>query len=216
MNTSRQRAFRAASHFGLGPKNLSELDAIASDPMAWLEQQLQTQQVLPRELESIQSSAHYLAEVRNAMSERRSRKKNNRKNNRKNRRADPQSDDMSSQKALKSTAQEHFALRLQAALHSKQPFRERLVQFWSNHFTISSVGKKQLAIAAVPFENETMRRHLNGSFKDLLIAVEQHPVMLVYLDNVRSIGPDSRIGQRRKRGLNENLAREILELRPVG
>jgi uncharacterized protein (DUF1800 family) len=69
---------------------------------------------------------------------------------------------------------------------------------------------------APAFENEAIRANLDGSFADLLIAVEQHPAMLIYLDNAASVGPFSVMGQRRDRGLNENLAREILELHTLG
>ena len=57
---------------------------------------------------------------------------------------------------------------------------------------------------------------MTGRFADMLRAVEQHPAMLNFLDNAQSVGPDSRAGQNRKRGLNENLAREILELHTMG
>src|SRR4029077_19911567 len=66
------------------------------------------------------------------------------------------------------------------------------------------------------FEREAIRPHILGKFSDLLLAVESHPAMLLYLDNARSIGPQSFAGQRRGKGLNENLAREILELHTLG
>jgi uncharacterized protein (DUF1800 family) len=66
------------------------------------------------------------------------------------------------------------------------------------------------------FEREAIRPHVLGRFADMLKAVEQHPAMLFFLDNQQSLGPDSRAGQNRKRGLNENLAREIMELHTLG
>jgi uncharacterized protein (DUF1800 family) len=66
------------------------------------------------------------------------------------------------------------------------------------------------------FEREAIRPHVLGGFGDMLKAVEQHPAMLFFLDNQQSLGPDSRAGQNRKRGLNENLAREIMELHTLG
>src|SRR4030081_2095431 len=66
------------------------------------------------------------------------------------------------------------------------------------------------------FEGEGNRPHVLGRFGDMLKAVEQHPAMLFFLDNQQSLGPDSRAGQNRKRGLNENLAREIMELHTLG
>jgi len=69
-----------------------------------------------------------------------------------------------------------------------------------------------LRTIAIPYENEAIRKNLAADFTSMLLAVEQHPAMLIYLDNDNSIGPDSEVGRRRDRGLNENLAREILEL----
>jgi uncharacterized protein (DUF1800 family) len=65
-------------------------------------------------------------------------------------------------------------------------------------------------------EREAIAPNLLGSFEDLLLAVEQHPAMLIYLNNEKSFGPNSRIAKKRKIGLNENLAREIMELHTLG
>jgi uncharacterized protein (DUF1800 family) len=95
-------------------------------------------------------------------------------------------------------------------------FAERLAQFWSNHFCVSA-GKGPLVRAtAGAFEREAIRPHALGRFRDMLLAAEKHPAMLVYLDNRQSVGPGSRAGQNRRLGLNENLAREILELHTLG
>ena len=95
-------------------------------------------------------------------------------------------------------------------------FAERLVAFWSNHFCISATKGELARIWAGSFEREAIRPHVLGRFADMLKAVEQHPAMLFFLDNQQSLGPDSRAGQNRKRGLNENLAREIMELHTLG
>jgi uncharacterized protein (DUF1800 family) len=96
-------------------------------------------------------------------------------------------------------------------LASTQPFRDRLVDFWMNHFTVSRRSGNVGALHG-PLEREAIRPHLTGKFEDMLAAVTKHPAMLVYLDNQTSIGPNSPLGQRMRRGLNENLAREVLEL----
>jgi uncharacterized protein (DUF1800 family) len=96
-----------------------------------------------------------------------------------------------------------------------QPFRERLVRFWSNHFTVS-ISKPQCAMFVAAFEREAIRPHVTGKFADMLLAAERHPAMELYLDNAQSIGPDSIAGQRTGKGLNENLGREILELHTLG
>jgi uncharacterized protein (DUF1800 family) len=113
------------------------------------------------------------------------------------------------------------AARLSSALTARAPFVERLVHFWANHFAVS-VDKLPVVPLAGLLEFEAIRPHVLGKFSDMLVAAEQHPAMLIYLDQAQSIGPDSRAGQMiaarggQKRGLNENLAREILELHTLG
>jgi uncharacterized protein (DUF1800 family) len=106
--------------------------------------------------------------------------------------------------------------RLQRATIVDCGFVERLVTFWSNHFCISAAKGELARIWAGAFEREAIRPHVLGRFADMLKAVEQHPAMLFFLDNQQSLGPDSRAGQNRKKGLNENLAREIMELHTLG
>jgi uncharacterized protein (DUF1800 family) len=92
-------------------------------------------------------------------------------------------------------------------------FVERLVWFWSNHFCVSA---DKIPAMAGAYEREAIRPHVLGRFADLLQAVESHPAMLFYLDNVESMGADSIAGINRDKGLNENLARETLELHTLG
>ncbi|MBB3875811.1 DUF1800 domain-containing protein [Sphingomonas aquatilis] len=110
-------------------------------------------------------------------------------------------------------------LRTASALTTQTPFAERLVHFWSNHFA-TSADKLELIGLAGTLENEAIRPHVMGRFADMLFAVERHPAMLIYLDQAVSIGPDSPLGLRakgrRRSGLNENLAREIMELHTLG
>jgi uncharacterized protein (DUF1800 family) len=103
---------------------------------------------------------------------------------------------------------------LETALTTPAPFRERLVWFWANHFTVSLRHGGCAAVAGA-FVAEAIRPHVTGRFDDMLLAVMRHPAMLIYLDNAESVGPDSLAGRRRNRGLNENLARECLELHTV-
>ena len=106
--------------------------------------------------------------------------------------------------------------RMQRAIMADCGFAERLVVFWSNHFCISANKGGLARMWAGSFEREAIRPHVLGRFADMLKAVEQHPAMLFFLDNQQSLGPDSRAGNNRNRGLNENLAREILELHTLG
>lgn len=107
--------------------------------------------------------------------------------------------------------------RLRAALASDTPFIEALVHFWSNHFAVSADRQAVIALAGL-MEFEAIRPNVLGRFEDMLVAVEQHPAMLLYLDQAQSIGPNSPLGLRGRRriGLNENLGREILELHTLG
>jgi uncharacterized protein (DUF1800 family) len=95
-------------------------------------------------------------------------------------------------------------------------FGERLAQFWANHFSIATSKGGEVHILAGCFEREAIRPHVFGRFEDMLVAVETHPAMLVFLDNRQSIGPNSPANKNGKRGLNENLAREIMELHTLG
>jgi len=106
--------------------------------------------------------------------------------------------------------------KLQRGIIADCGFVERLVVFWSNHFCISANKGGLARMWAGSFEREAIRPHVLGRFGDMLKAVEQHPAMLFFLDNQQSLGPDSRAGQNRNRGLNENLAREIMELHTLG
>jgi uncharacterized protein (DUF1800 family) len=106
--------------------------------------------------------------------------------------------------------------RIQRAVMADCGFVERLVAFWSNHFCISANKGGLARMWAGSFEREAIRPYVFGRFADMLKAVEQHPAMLFFLDNQQSLGPDSRAGINRNRGLNENLAREIMELHTLG
>jgi uncharacterized protein (DUF1800 family) len=106
--------------------------------------------------------------------------------------------------------------RMQRAIMADCGFAERLVVFWSNHFCISANKGGLARMWAGSFEREAIRPYVFGRFADMLKAVEQHPAMLFFLDNQQSLGPDSRAGINRNRGLNENLAREIMELHTLG
>jgi uncharacterized protein (DUF1800 family) len=103
--------------------------------------------------------------------------------------------------------------RLDAALIPEIGFPERLVWFWSNHFCVSGFVVPNLTGG---YEREAIRPYILGRFVDMLLAAEGHPAMLAYLNNNVSIGPNSVAGINRARGLNENLAREILELHTLG
>ncbi|RRN61818.1 DUF1800 family protein [Caulobacter sp. 602-1] len=122
------------------------------------------------------------------------------------------------QLALRDKVNADFLARARLATNTPAGFRERWALFWANHFTVSAT-KQITSVLIGPFEREAIRPHVFDSFETLLVASSTHPAMLTYLDQAQSIGPNSQIGLRRRgarAGLNENLAREIMELHTVG
>jgi uncharacterized protein (DUF1800 family) len=132
--------------------------------------------------------------------------------------------------ALRKVEQADIRIRLANAATTQRPFAERLALFWFNHFTVSTI-KQRVRTVAGSFEREAIRPHIGGKFETMLKAAVTHPAMLLYLDNHQSAGPNSTVAQRRGRvmamnaadgeaprrlGLNENLAREVLELHTLG
>jgi uncharacterized protein (DUF1800 family) len=105
--------------------------------------------------------------------------------------------------------------RFATGFRTETPLRERLVWFWANHFTVA-ITKGPLFAFAGSYEREAIRPHVLGRFVDMLIGVVRHPGMQLYLDQAQSIGPNSRAGNYAGLGLNENLAREVLELHTIG
>lgn len=183
-----REAALALHHFGLGARP-GELASVA-DPRAWLLGQLDTPAAFALPAKGLPDRVA-AAEATLA--------------------ADEDDGEVSPPRLL---LRAELAARLAHAVHTPYGFAERLVAFWSNHFTVS-VQRKTAAWIGL-FEREVIRGGQSGRFEDLLLAAARHPAMLFYLDQAGSIGPGSLIGARRERGLNENLAREILELHTLG
>ena len=118
-------------------------------------------------------------------------------------------------KRLRALYRREAGARVLAAVNTTTPFRERLVWFWRNHFTVS-IRNPHVRRLAGAFEREAIRPHIVGRFAELLLAAVQHPAMQLYLDNYLSVGTNSPVGRRRGKGTNENLAREILEHYTLG
>jgi len=209
-----QAAAIAANRFGLGarPGDLARID---QDPQAWLIDQLEGPARTPDAIAGLPHSSAVLAEVQALRLEQRQRQRQSD--------AQPAPDTVREYaRTVRSHLLEQTDARYSTAASTDHPFYERLVQFWSNHFAVS-IDKQPLPAIAGLYENEAIRPNVVGKFADLLIAAEQHPAMLVYLDNQRSIGPSSTLARRASQragnvnlGLNENLAREILELHTLG
>ena len=215
---SKQSAI-AANRFGLGARP-ADADVISGDPIAWLDAQLAAASVRqPQTPAGPPASAITLKQVRELRLARQLA-----------RRAQAASDEPApavDTEAIREYGRfivrqyrQQVAKRHRQAIASDQPFVERLVHFWSNHFAISA-DKQPIGAIAVQHEDEAIRPYVTGNFQDMLLAVERHPAMLMYLDNHASVGPNSMAARAvrnrgRDLGLNENLAREILELHTLG
>jgi uncharacterized protein (DUF1800 family) len=197
-------ALRALNRFGLGAR-VGERAELA-DPRGWLLDQLDASDArlelpdLPNP-EDVAGAARRLREARmgNAQPEIRA-----------------------ARRSIQEILGEESRAALTRRVETPAPFVERLVAFWSNHLCVSVEGKPAVVPLAGLYEREVIRPHVLGRFADMVLASARHPAMLVYLDNFQSIGPDS-VGARqialrrgRERGLNENYARELLELHTLG
>src|SRR4051812_48485536 len=187
-------AIIATSRFGFAARE-GDLAAVSDDPRGWVRDQLRKRPAaLPA---SLPSSAAMVAATLQA---------------REDRKAGATS---GARDALRDVLVAEIGARINAAIASDTPLLERMVFFWSNHFTVSALRPVVRGFVGA-FEREAIRPHVTGRFADMLLAVARHPAMGFYLDNVQSIGPNSPFGKRRGKGLNENLGREILELHTLG
>ncbi|MBV6633946.1 MAG: DUF1800 domain-containing protein [Alphaproteobacteria bacterium] len=196
----------AASRFGLGVRP-GELDGIARDHRGWILSQIQQPAAVPRQIAAMPSSA----QLGNTVVEMLTRGRRMRGMSEDVRRTNRQ---QMTRNALQMYRNEAIA-RTQSAIQTTTPVYERLVHFWSNHFTVSA-SKNEARPFLGGFEREVIRPNVLGKFGDMLLASTRHVAMLLYLDQAQSIGPNSIAGRFGDRGLNENLAREILELHTLG
>ncbi|MDI6025371.1 DUF1800 domain-containing protein [Corticibacterium sp. UT-5YL-CI-8] len=210
MTTAASQAERLAvamNRFGLGAR---PGDSIPTDAKRWLIDQFERYEPTPPAFERALPGAeiaHRFSEGRMAV------------------RGGDAVAKMAARKELRQNGQalyrDEVQMRARSALATGTPFVERLVHFWSNHFAVSA-DKLPVAVLAGAFEREAIRPHVLGNFEDMLLAVVRHPAMQLFLDQIRSVGPNSPMaqnGERRNRhnpGINENLAREIMELHTLG
>jgi uncharacterized protein (DUF1800 family) len=117
--------------------------------------------------------------------------------------------------AARTARLDFFQATLARGIETQDGLRERLMLFWADHFTVRAKDNFATYLVA-PYAADAIRPNLCLRFSDMLKAVVLHPMMLVYLDQTQSMGPNSPAAQRRDRGLNENLARELLELHTIG
>ena len=195
-------SFIALNRFGLGAAPDDEA-RLAGDPRGWLLQQITPNPRFAPVYERRRSSADILQPIFVARREGQAARRR------------------AIREAYRTEFNPALVTRSRLMIASDVPFVDRMMMFWSNHFTVSTT--RGLSGAAIPaYEREVIRPHVFGRFSTMLKAAINHPCMLIYLDNVASIGPNSPAGRRRRRTqgtvqtLNENLAREVLELHTLG
>ncbi len=224
--TTNHDAHHALNRFGLGagPGDAENM----KDPPAWLSAQITAEPTtesahfgkLPGSLDYLYRETEYLVERSQAKQASSSKSgEADSLNNKKDRQK------MGFRRVFGEDIAAEFRARYSWAVSTPSGFRERLTRFWSNHFAVS-IDKRAASLYAAPMEREAIRPNIAGKFEDMLLAVARHPAMLRYLDNVASVGSASRLANRQqqrengknkgKPGLNENLAREILELHTLG
>ena len=206
MSLSQQaRASIAVTRFGMGARP-GEIAAATSDPVAYLKAQISPAGA-DQPVGDLASTTEGLAAFSRFQMERKQARAA----------GQPQAVVKDDFKPIREAVASEFLARMQLASATDAGFRERWALFWFNHFTVSDT--KQAAIPVIgAFEREAIRPRVFGRFEDLLAASSTHPAMLLYLDQAHSIGSDSPAGLRRGGGggLNENLAREIMELHTLG
>ena len=217
----------AVTRFGMGARP-GEIARVRSDPRGWLKAQIRTEGA-DQPQDNPQTTPQRIAELREYRQDKKAAKAATET-------MVPEGRDplKQVQRMIRDETGGDFAARAQLGANTPAGFRERWTLFWTNHFTVSAI-KLTTATVVGPFEQEAIRPHVFGRFTSLLGAADTHPAMLLYLDQTQSIGPGSAAAQYLKRGknqrgvgkqslpenlrhagLNENLAREILELHTVG
>ena len=231
----------AANRFGLGARP-GDLDKIKADPRGWLRAQLTPETTLPPPLAALPSTAEDKDAFTDWVASLRLSDDAGEYLRRQAGKPVAMTGDMSDKDAMaadggKLSVEQSYVrtllpryasaleARIEVASTTERPFFERLVHFWSNHFTVSAAKPEIIALPAA-FERDVVRPRVTGRFEDMLMASSKHPAMLIYLDNWSSVGPNSFIAghpqylppylRKRMTGLNENLAREILELHTLG
>jgi uncharacterized protein (DUF1800 family) len=211
----------ALNRFGLGSR---PGEVIAGDPKKALIDQLAKFEARPAALQALPNKASLAQAWMEYQSDKREAKATGKPDKQDETMADANAakpmDAVKAGKVIRPVLVQAANARVNVALDSNAGFAERLVHFWSNHFAIS-VNKQQVTLFAGNYEFDAIRPHIMGRFSDLLRSASHHPAMLLYLDQAQSVGPGSMLAQRqakrdKKIGLNENLAREILELHTLG
>jgi len=200
----------AVNRFGYGARG-DELAHAKPDPKKWLLSQLQTigfNDKHPTSSDVFVAHAKYQKQ-----------KKLMKKQLKKAPASQRQQRDKNNNSRVKNTVRQTYitmtADSLKQIIVSEYSVSWRLLDFFSNHFSVSTAGRLMIGLSPT-LEREAIAPNLLGNFAEMLLAVEQHPAMLIYLNNEKSFGANSRLAKKKKVGLNENLAREIMELHTLG
>ncbi|MBX3504023.1 MAG: DUF1800 domain-containing protein [Parvibaculum sp.] len=188
----------AGVRYGLGA-SAADIDAMGSDPRGWLLDQIEVTALLARSASGALPKTGKIYRVdAEALG--------------------PEDARLAVQQVRKQISSNFSAAGLDGvaeAVTTTLPFRERLIRFWNNHFAVGTKNRKGKATLPA-LTDDAIAPFVFAPFEEMLLAVSRHPSMQLYLDNIRSIGPNSEVGLSKGRGLNENLAREILELHTLG
>ncbi|HEX3672768.1 MAG TPA: DUF1800 domain-containing protein [Rhizomicrobium sp.] len=201
----------AAHRFGLGARP-GEIDSASTAPKAWLLKQLDSPVGSPQPLDggaAFMTGAELVSDLIQYRKARQAEKTQATA-------AMPAPDPVKVFfKTRVAAFNREMASRFALGFTTQTPFAERLVWFWSNHFTVSALNPAAITFTGA-FEREAIRPNIAGKFEDMLLASTRHPAMLLYLDNAQSVGPDSIAGRIFGKGINENLGRELMELHTLG
>ncbi|MEM0906003.1 MAG: DUF1800 domain-containing protein [Pseudomonadota bacterium] len=214
---NRPRALTAVTRFGLGPRT-GEIDDIAHDPVGFVHDQCMAPKAAIISYPGIQSRNglldSYIPMFRESRRARREARRNGTSAEAEQR---AQMAIRERRDLTRDILRQEIKARVAHGVVTDHPFVERLVLFWSNHFAVERKRSPLTRAFVGNFERNAIRSNVLGYFEDMLLAATTHPAMLTYLDNTRNIGPNSAAGQRRKvKAVNENLAREVLELHTLG
>ena len=219
-----ERALHALNRLGYGPRPADAAAIAEQGAQRWLERFL-TEQLEPRRLPAPPALAERLAGLevlKLSQAELLTRYRDAVKATREARREQSQGETPSMdalnavRENVRPLVQQAATARLARALHSPAQLEEVLTEFWFNHFNVFA-GKNAVGVLVADYEQRAIRPHVLGRFRDMLGATAQHPAMLIYLDNAQSVAPGAaRPGALRRSGLNENYARELMELHTLG
>jgi uncharacterized protein (DUF1800 family) len=207
----------AANRFGYGA-NPNILQAIGNQPLAWLTAQLAPERVTTalHVVKGHWTSDLALQHLVKYAQKKRDMRDDSSLDNSAGQGQETNNELMTGKKQLAKQVMDLTELTIQQGIESDSPFFWHLVDFFSNHFSVSANNIEMRALAPT-LELEAIAPKVTGHFSSLLQAVVAHPAMLLYLNNEKSVGPNTRFAQKRKdKGLNENLGREILELHTLG